>query len=338
MRRRALLSVSKPQAVIDINKYLTIEALQNGLTASMDMSVSYGKAIEYCIDGDGNWMAIASKEATKAINKGQTISFRNDLVATNNGIGVFTINGKCNLKGTPLSLMYGDNEAGNTTLVRGCFKNLFKNCTTIISAYELQLPSTTLIRECYYGMFYGCSNMIYAPILPALQLATDCYNTLFYNCTKLRYIKATFSTTPSSSYTARWVDGVGSYGVFIKRSNASWNVTGANGVPTDWMAYKEGQEPAPIEATLKGGDNGNIGIDVFNAIMNGYRDSFGNWYPMPYDKIVIVGRMGGMYTKAATVTSAFIDPFMPDFIELHYTVDGEEMAASFNDDGSITIW
>lgn len=45
-----------------------------------------------------------------------------------------------------MSMLFGDNAANysNINTYEGCFLNLFSNCTTIISAYDLQLPATTL--------------------------------------------------------------------------------------------------------------------------------------------------------------------------------------------------
>jgi hypothetical protein len=57
---------------------------------------------------------------------------------------------------------------------------------------------------------------------------------MFYGCTSLNYIKALFTTTPSDSYTQNWVNGVASSGTFVKNSNATWNVTGVDGIPTGW--------------------------------------------------------------------------------------------------------
>jgi hypothetical protein len=65
-------------------------------------------------------------------------------------------------------------------------------------------------------------------------LAYDCYDNMFNGCTNLNYIKAMFTTTPSSTYTGNWVSGVASSGTFVKNSAAGWNVTGDNGVPTGW--------------------------------------------------------------------------------------------------------
>jgi hypothetical protein len=83
-------------------------------------------------------------------------------------------------------------------------------------------------------MFSGCTSLTTAPQLPATTLATYCYYGMFRNCSKLNYIKALFTTTPSSSYTPSWVSGVASSGTFVKNKNATWNVTGSNGIPSGW--------------------------------------------------------------------------------------------------------
>jgi hypothetical protein len=57
---------------------------------------------------------------------------------------------------------------------------------------------------------------------------------MFNGCTSLNYIKAMFTTTPSTTYTKSWVDGVSASGTFVKNSTAQWNVTGVNGVPSGW--------------------------------------------------------------------------------------------------------
>jgi CTP:phosphocholine cytidylyltransferase-like protein len=81
---------------------------------------------------------------------------------------------------------------------------------------------------------FANTGLIKAPELLADQLVLDCYAYMFYNCKKLNYIKALFTTTPSSTYTNNWVTGVSSTGTFIKNTNATWNVTGISGIPTGW--------------------------------------------------------------------------------------------------------
>ena len=57
---------------------------------------------------------------------------------------------------------------------------------------------------------------------------------MFQNCSSLNYIKAMFTTTPSTTYTNNWVNGVAATGTFVKNSAAQWDVTGTYGVPSGW--------------------------------------------------------------------------------------------------------
>ena len=83
-------------------------------------------------------------------------------------------------------------------------------------------------------MFQGCTSLTTAPELPATTLVSNCYNNMFQGCTNLNYIKAMFTSVPSSSYTSNWVSGVSSTGTFVKNSAATWTNTGVNGIPTGW--------------------------------------------------------------------------------------------------------
>jgi hypothetical protein len=82
-------------------------------------------------------------------------------------------------------------------------------------------------------MFSGCTSLTTAPVLPAKTLTSNCYFRMFYGCTNLNYIKAMFTTTPSSS-SREWVTNVAASGTFVKNSAANWNVTGTNGIPSGW--------------------------------------------------------------------------------------------------------
>lgn len=145
-----------------------------------------------------------------------------------------------------------------TSIANQCFRNMFRNCTSLTTAPELPattlatncyyqmfygctslttapaLPATTLKSTCYRGMFYGCTSLTTAPELPATTLVSSCYYQMFYGCTKLNYIKAMFTTTPSTSYTRDWVNGVSATGTFVKNTAATWDVTGVNGIPEGW--------------------------------------------------------------------------------------------------------
>ena len=124
-------------------------------------------------------------------------------------------------------------ELPATTLADSCYYGMFQGCTGLTTA-PTELPATTLIQNCYYGMFQGCTSLTTAPELPATTLADSCYYSMFYGCTNLNYIKAMFTTTPSSTYTSSWVSGVSASGTFVKNASATWTTTGVNGVPNGW--------------------------------------------------------------------------------------------------------
>lgn len=123
-------------------------------------------------------------------------------------------------------------ELPAATLVSNCYQLMFQGCTSLTTAPEL--PATTLTQNCYSSMFQGCTSLVTAPALPATTLAGWCYEGMFSGCTNLNYIKAMFTTTPSTSYTKNWVNGVASSGTFVKNSAATWTTTGVNGIPTGW--------------------------------------------------------------------------------------------------------
>lgn len=124
-----------------------------------------------------------------------------------------------------------------TTLAASCYYQMFNRCTSLETAPAL--PATTLANSCYYQMFSGCRALVTAPDLPALALVSNCYYMMFRSCTHLNFIRAMFTTSPTSSYTGRWVDGVASTGTFVKNSAATWTTTGVNGVPTEWTILYE---------------------------------------------------------------------------------------------------
>lgn len=119
-----------------------------------------------------------------------------------------------------------------TTLAVYCYNMMFYGCSSLVDVPSL--PATTLLKRCYASMFYNCRIMITAPDLPATELIDECYDNMFGGCSKLNYIKALFTTTPSSSYTNNWVLNVSSSGTFVKNSAATWDVTGVNGIPSGW--------------------------------------------------------------------------------------------------------
>ena len=285
--------------------YLTFVALESG-TFTFD-----NNAISYSTDNGETW----TQGKSVAVNSGDKVMWKGTMTpAEDVGIGTFSSTGNFDVQGNVMSLLFGDNFKGQTsltgkdyafcslfynntkmvsaenlslpatTLANRCYGYMFESCTSLITAPKLpatiaanncyyymfryctalttapelpattlgercygsmfygctalttapELPATTLANSCYQGMFNGCTNLTTAPELPAISLADACYGFMFQNCTSLNYIKAMFTTTPSTSYTRNWVSGVAASGTFIKNSAAQWNVSGVDGIPTGW--------------------------------------------------------------------------------------------------------
>ena len=83
-----------------------------------------------------------------------------------------------------------------TTLASQCYSNMFKGCTSLVSAPEL--PATTLANDCYSLMFQGCTSLVSAPSLPATTLASQCYSSMFSGCTALVAAPSLPATTLAS--------------------------------------------------------------------------------------------------------------------------------------------
>lgn len=183
-RRCALLATASTQVVeFDIDNYLTIVALEDGLTAALS-----GNTIEYCVDGDGKWKSLVSNTNSVSINKGHMLSFRGNLTpASKKGVGRFTISKSCDLTGNCNSLLFGDDAADNLDLTGKdyAFYQLFYNCRTIKNVSSNFLPATTLANNCYDSMFWYCSSLTTAPQLPATTLKNMCYYYMFASCSSL---------------------------------------------------------------------------------------------------------------------------------------------------------
>ena len=93
------------------------------------------------------------------------------------------------ISGNILSLVAcsdGETVNNNHSLGGYCFYYLFKNCTALTSAKDLELPSATVSTYAYSYMFGGCTNLKKAPKeLPATTLASNCYQYMFYNCSTM---------------------------------------------------------------------------------------------------------------------------------------------------------
>jgi len=245
--------------------------------------------VHYSLDNGETWQLLISGETSPTIQAGKKIMFKANLQGGNGGTGTFSSTGRFNVEGNIMSLYYendfvgqtGLRESGenfktlfsncaniiiaqnlilpSTTLYNNCYEEMFKNCTSLVTAPEL--PATTLAQHCYGGMFDGCTNLVTAPsIIPAITASAACCTNMFKNCTSLetapelpattletwsyaymfegcsnlRHIKMLATDISMYACLLSWVNGVAANGTFVKNSAATWDVTGKNGIPNGW--------------------------------------------------------------------------------------------------------
>lgn len=136
-----------------------------------------------------------------------------------------------------------------TTLTSYCYASMFRYCTLLSVAPKL--PATTLAENCYKEMFRGCTSLVNAPELPATTLFDYCYESMFTDCTNLNYIKMLATNISALNCLNSWVYRVALTGTFVKSKDATWDVTGVNGVPTGWTVITDDQESEGSEWTYE---------------------------------------------------------------------------------------
>ena len=176
------------------DNYLTFKAKENG-TFKFSGSTT-ANTLQYSLDNGTTWNNLTDNTNTPTVNSGSSIMFKGNCVPSSGGIGKFISSGLFDVEGNVMSLIYGDNFGGQTTLSSAyTFYNLFQSCTRLTSAENLSLPATTLASYCYQYMFYYCTSLVNAPELPATTLANNCYQYMFGECTSLTSAPALPATT-----------------------------------------------------------------------------------------------------------------------------------------------
>jgi hypothetical protein len=174
------------------DEYLTFIAEGNG---TFKFS---GNSIDYSLDSGSTWVTLPSNTNTPAIQSGQTIMWKGELLSAFSNIGTFSSSSNFSVEGNIMSLLYGENFSGQTSLSgkNYIFVDLFQGCTTLTSAENLVLPATTLAQSCYSQMFRNCTSLTTPPKeLPATTLANRCYASMFEGCTSLTTAPSTLPAT-----------------------------------------------------------------------------------------------------------------------------------------------
>ena len=93
--------------------YITFEALEDG-TFSFTKNGT-GDDIQYSKDNGATWTALASGETVSVVS-GNKVMWKSTITPGTNGIGTFSTSNKFNVYGNIMSLLYGDDYKGQTSL------------------------------------------------------------------------------------------------------------------------------------------------------------------------------------------------------------------------------
>lgn len=222
------------------------------------------------------WTIFTKNEYWVFVRKGEKMYFKSTYIPLGmyDDIGIFYIMGKCNVGGSILSLIYGDDYLTQRTSFKDyIFSSLFLaghlgvDYNQIISARELILPDY-ISHYCYGGMFSGCKDLIEPPRLPSKNAYSACYSKMFSGCTSLvqaptltaittsgestyaslfsgcsslSYIKmlstTSFGGDVTNSWSRNWVNGVSPTGTFIANSKRTNFTRGVHSIPVGWDLY-----------------------------------------------------------------------------------------------------
>ena len=168
---------SEPE--VDYSKeYFTIEFIEDGrFQLDYSLSGSGSTVVEYNLNNN-SWVELTpNAEGAFATKANDTVQLRaiSDYWGQYESSMFSNIEGKFNVKGNIMSLLYAEDFEGKTDLsgMNEVFKYLFYNCINLVNAKDLVLPATTLAERCYLYMFRGCTSLTTALELPATTLANN---------------------------------------------------------------------------------------------------------------------------------------------------------------------
>jgi hypothetical protein len=184
-------------------KYFTLHAISDGEITLYIPSSYNANSLAYSLDGK-IWSTFNSN-TTFSVNTDDIIIVKCVTNAYTRGISNPMFSSTCDYEvyGNAMSLLYGDDFEGQTTLTtQYSLRALFYNQRNLKNAENLILPATTLALNCYQYMFQGCTSLTTAPKLPATTLANYCYSNMFNGCTSLTTApKLPATTLADSCYT-----------------------------------------------------------------------------------------------------------------------------------------
>lgn len=159
----------------------------NGNIGFSKIGTPTSKTIEYSTN-KVNWTsATVTENLLIPINSNDKVYFRTTYGLADDDSNAWyfktTVLTSCNIGGNIMSMNWGSSFTGNETTFNinvggGYFQNMFRDITTLESAFDLYLPAMTLQPYCYSNLFNGCTSLTNVPDLYAPTLVSNCYRSM----------------------------------------------------------------------------------------------------------------------------------------------------------------
>lgn len=167
--------------------YLTFVALEDG-TFTFTSSTT-ANTISYSLDGGTTWSTPARNVTTPTVSSGNKVMWKGEMSQTGglSGIGMFSSTCKFDAIGNIMSLLYGNDFVGKTSLKENFQFSFLFSGSSVVNTDGLVLPATTLKEACYSFMFQNCHQLETSILeLPANNAIYRVYLSMFSSCDKLR--------------------------------------------------------------------------------------------------------------------------------------------------------
>ena len=167
--------------------YLTFVALEDGTFTFTGSTTA--NTISYSLDGGTTWSTPAKNVTTPTVSSGNKVMWKAEMSYAGGFVGVGSFSSTCKFDaiGNIMSLLYGDNFLGKTSIKDDYqFIDLFSG-SSVVNTNGLVLPATTLKTSCYQYMFENCRQLETSILeLPATTAGYRPYLGMFRFCDKLR--------------------------------------------------------------------------------------------------------------------------------------------------------
>lgn len=200
----AVLTVAQEGKEVKSGQPLTFTRVSGTSEYEEGIFIDYdtgSSSVLYSYDSGATWQTVSGGvDQNIPLNVGQSVMLKsngkpdyyigmylydgNDFVAGPN-LTTGVTDSRYIVEGNVMSLVYGDNFSGQTTLETS-LSYLFQNMKLLVDASDLVLPATVITAQAaYYCMFNGCSELIHTTELPCQYPAANAYASMYRGCVNL---------------------------------------------------------------------------------------------------------------------------------------------------------